>query len=325
MKKPAAVGIDVGGTKTLCILVDEKCGVLEEIKFKTSPDEGRDQFTETLLKSVKRLERAAGKHKREIAAIGVGFAGLVDEEKLKVKQSPNLVCLENYPVGKHLKEAIPGAKIIIGNDVQLGVYGEHRLGAAVGCAHVIGVFFGTGVGGAAIIGDRLHLGASGLGGQIGCLLAQPVGGREAALSHGIIDRIASKAAIASEALAMASKEWAPFLRKKVGSDMSKVGWGVLRRAIEHGDSRIEEMLGARMRVVGIALSNVVNFLNPEMVVLGGGLIDEMPKVIVPELEKGLREYLVPEVGAALKVKPAKLKGLAVALGAAHKALKTVDL
>ncbi len=324
MNKPAAVGIDIGGTKTLCVLVDERCRLIHEIKFKTSPDEGRDRFTQTLVKSVKALERKAGSVKREIVGIGLGCAGSVDEEKLKINSSPNLLCLENYPVGKFLKEIVP-AKIVIGNDVQLGVYAEHRLGAAVGSSHVLGVFFGTGVGGAAIIGDRLHFGANGFGGQVGCLLAQPVGGREAALSHGILDRIASKAAIASEALAMASKDWAPYLHKKVGSNLSKVGWGALRRAIEHGDDRIADMLAARMRVVGIALANVVNFLNPHMLVLGGGLIDEMGKRIIPEIEKGLHEYLVPEVAKVLKVRPAKLGGRVVALGAAHRALKAVEL
>lgn len=324
MNKPAAVGIDIGGTKTLCVLVDQRCRILHEIKFKTSPDEGRNRFTETLIKAVKQLERRAFASKRDIVGIGIGCAGVVDEEKLRIHKSPNLLCLEDYPIGKYLKGIVP-VRIVVGNDVQLGVYAEHRLGAAVGCSHVLGVFFGTGVGGAAVIGDRLHLGANGFGGQVGCLLAQPVGGREAALSHGILDRIASKAAIAGEALAMASKDWAPYLHKRVGSNLAKVGWAALRRAIEHGDDRIDEMLRARMRVVGIALSNVVNFLNPHMLVLGGGLIDEMGKRVIPEIEEGLHEYLVPEVARVLKVRSAKLGSAVVALGAAHKALRAADV
>jgi glucokinase len=152
-------------------------------------------------------------------------------------------------------------------------------------------------------------------------LAQPVGGPKAAQSHGILDRIASKAAIAGEALVMAVKDWAPYLHNKVGSDLSKVGWGIIRRAIEHGDDRVEEMLRARMNVVGIALSNVVNFLNPDMVVLGGGLVNEMPELVLAEIERGLREYLVPEVSQVLKVRRSKLGDEAVALGAACEALE----
>jgi glucokinase len=136
-----------------------------------------------------------------------------------------------------------------------------------------------------------------------------------------LDRVASKTAIAGEALVMAVKEWAPYLHRKVGTDLAKVTWGMIANAIEAGDKKVEEMLRARMGVVGIALSSVVNFLNPEMLVLGGGLMDTMPRLVREELENGLREYLAPEVDKALKVEPAKLGGDAVALGAAHLAFE----
>ena len=160
-----------------------------------------------------------------------------------------------------------------------------------------------------------------MGGNVGDVLAQPVGGPEAAQSHGIIDRIAGKSAIAAEAAQMAAKDWAPYLRAKVGTDIAAIGWSVLARAIQKGDHRIEEMLAARMQVVGIALSNIINFLNPELLVLGGGLVDEMPKLVIRELDRGLRQHLVREVNDALKVKRAKLGGNAVAIGGALLALQ----
>jgi glucokinase len=319
MKKPAAVGIDVGGTKTLCVLVDKHFKQLEEIKFKTAPEEGEHRFTRRLKDSVGALVNSAKAKGLEVIAVGVGSAGAVDDKEIKITTSPNLLMLENYPIGKHLGKIVK-AKMTIGNDVQTGIHGEHVLGAAKGCSNVMGVFFGTGVGGAAIVNGQLYTGACGFGGQVGGLIAQPVGGPEAALSHGIIDRIASKSAIASEALVMAIKNWAPYLHSEVGTDLTKVTWGILERAIQHGDSRIEEMLRARMRVVGIALANVVNFMNPDMLVLGGGLMDQMAELVTEEIEKGLRRYLIPEVSKVLRVKRAKLGGHAVAIGAAHQAL-----
>ena len=319
MKKPAAVGIDVGGTKTLCVLVDKHFRQLEEIKFKTAPEEGRNRFTRRLRDSVGALVTSARAKGLEVVAVGIGSAGAVDEKEIRINTSPNLMMLENYPIGKYLEKVVK-AKMTIQNDVQTGIHAEHVLGAAQGCNDVMGVFFGTGVGGAAIINGKLFRGASGFGGQVGGLVAQPVGGINAALSHGIIDRIASKSAIASEALVMAIKNWAPYLHREVGTDLSKITWGILERAIKHGDNRIEEMLRARMRVVGIALANVINFLNPEMLVLGGGLVGQMPELVIKEIEVGLREYLTPEVSKAVRVKPAKLGGHAVAIGAAHQAL-----
>ena len=320
MNNAAALGIDVGGTKTLCLLVNSRCEPLEEIKFKTAPSEGRKEFTKNLLAAARALKRNADEKGLKFVGIGVGCAGSVDNQAGRILVAPNLLCLEDYPIAKHLRRVIK-AKVIMGNDVHLGLHAEHQLGAAKGCTHVLGVFFGTGVGGAAILNDEVYVGASRLGGQVGHILAQPVGGREAALSHGIVDRIASKDAIAGEALVMAVKDWAPYLHKKVGTDLSKIGWRTLKRAIKYGDSRIEEMLRARMRVVGIALSSIVNFLNPQLVVLGGGLMDEMAKLVLSEVEARLREHLMPEISKAVLVKPGKLHGAAVALGAAHLALE----
>jgi glucokinase len=319
MRKPATFGIDIGGTKTLCLLVNKRHEVIASRKFKTSPEDGLKVFSKNLARELRRLKAAAKQKDYRLVAIGVGCAGTVDRKNCIVKTSPNMQSLEGFTVGKFLKEEF-NTRVLLENDVHMGVWAEHRLGAAKGCKNVLGVFFGTGVGGAAIIRDELYRGSSGFGGQVGCILAQPVGGPQAALSHGMLDRIANKAAIASEAITMAAKNWAPYLHKKVGTDLAKIGWGVLKQAIQNGDERIEEMLRARMRVVGIALSNVVNFLNPDMVVLGGGLMEELPKLVLQEVEAGLRGYLVPEVGEAVQVKASALRGEAVALGAATAAL-----
>ena len=318
--KPAALGIDIGGTKTLCLLVSEAREIIEETKFKTAPNEGCKEFTRNLLDALKGLNKLAREKQYHVVGIGIGCAGSVDRKQSLIKTSPNLLCLEGFPVGKVLEEAFK-VGVLLENDVQMGVCGEQAFGAAKGCSHVLGVFLGTGVGGGVILNGKLYRGASGLGGQVGMILAQPLGGPEAALSHGILDRIASKSAIASEALVMAVKDWAPFLHQKVDTDLSKVTWGVLKRAIAHGDERIEDMLKARLKVVGIALSNIVNFLNPEMLVLGGGLTEEMPRLVVGEIEAGLRQYLSPEVGEALKIRKASLGGEAIALGAADAALE----
>src|SRR5437763_113313 len=183
MSKAAALGIDVGGTKTLCLLVNSHCEPLEEVKFKTAPQEGRGEFTKNLLHAVIELKSKADDKKLKITGIGVACAGSVDAEAGRIISAPNLLCLEDYPIAKHLRRAIK-TKITMDNDVHAGLYAEHQLGAAKDCSHVLGVFFGTGVGGAAIINGEVYSGASGLGGQVGHILAQPVGGREAALSHG---------------------------------------------------------------------------------------------------------------------------------------------
>jgi len=319
MSRPVALGIDIGGTKTLCLLIDRRHRVLETVKFKTAED-GLRQFRKNLVASVKAVRRKAKERGLKLVATGVGCAGTVDRQQGIIQAAPNLIWLEGFPIGKVLKKEL-GTEVFLDNDVKCGIAAEWKLGAATGCSHVLGVFFGTGIGGAAVMNGKIYRGASGIGGQVGGILAQPVGGPEAAQSHGILDRIASKAAIASEALVMAIKDWAPHLHREVDTDITKVTWGALRRAIKRGDKRIDEMLRARLRVVGIALSSIVNFLNPEMVVLGGGLAHEMSALVQREVEAGMREYLAPEVSEVLKVRIAKLRSDAVALGAANEAME----
>jgi glucokinase len=318
MGKRAAIGIDIGGTKTLCALIDERFNILEEVKFKTSAHEGRTVFKKRLFSALQTLVRHAKGQK--LVGIGVASAGRVDPEECLIHASPNILWLEGFRVGPAFKKAA-GLETVIGNDVQLALYGEQQLGVAAGCHNVLGVFFGTGVGGAAIINGKIYHGASGHGGNLGATLTHQIGGVDGLESHGILDRIASKAAIAGAAIGMGVKQWAPHLYKEVGTDISKVTWGSISRARKAGDKKIEELIRSRLRVVGIALSSVVNFLNPEMLVLGGGLTEEMPRIVVGEVENGLREYLTAEVSRKLKIKAAKFGNKAGVIGAAKLAFK----
>jgi glucokinase len=269
---------------------------------------------------VQRLARRAKKEQLNLIGAGVAFAGKVDTKTGIVKQAPNILFLENYNLTHVFKKAA-GVRSVVGNDVQLALYGEHQLGAARDYQHVLGVFFGTGVGGAAIINGRIYHGASDMGGQVGSLLTHHIGGSETLESHGTLDRIASKAAIGGAALGMGVKQWAPHLYKEVGTDFAKLTWGALERARKKGDKRIEELIRSRLRVAGIALASVVNFMNPEILILGGGLTEEMPRLVQSEVEGGLREHLVSEVSRKLKVKTAKFKNRAGVFGAAKLAFR----
>jgi glucokinase len=320
MGKRGAIGIDIGGSKTLLALFTEGSELIEKVTFKTLPEDGRAAYRKRLVEAAQKLSNAARKAKLELVGAGIASAGRVDREKCSIVVSPNILHLEGFPIGNILKKAIR-LESVIGNDVELALYCEHKLGVARGCSHVLGVFFGTGVGGAAMIDGKIYHGASGYGGQVGATLTHQIGGPESLESHGILDRIANKSSIAGAAIGMGVKQWAPHLYKEVGTDISKVTWGALARARKAGDKHIDELLRSRLRVVGIALSSIVNFVNPEMLVLGGGLTEEMPRLVVPAVEGGLREYLIPEVSKILKVKAAKFGNRAGALGAATLAFK----
>jgi glucokinase len=315
----ATIGIDIGGTKSLYALFDDKFEVLAEEKLRTHPEKGGAKaFTRALGGAVAGLLAEARRRGLEVRAVGAGCAGEIDLAEGVVRSSPNLAFLDGYPLRARLGK-LTGSRVFVLNDVQAGLYGEFRLGAARKARHVIGIFLGTGVGGALIIDGRLHLGASGLAGDIGNYSLHTADGADSARKE-VLDNVASRTAIAGDAAALAAKRWAPKLRAAAGTDVTDIKSGVLAEAIRAGDKAVEKLVRSRAAVVGSALSNLVDFINPDLVVLGGGLVEAMPRLIRREIEKAIQAHAAPKNAAAVKVVVARLAGHAVTAGAARLAL-----
>src|SRR5438105_2711647 len=146
MAKIGWIGIDVGGTKTRADLFDDDFHILKSIKFKTPKEP--DEFQQNLTNAVKKLVKKADS-RLLIPGIGVGFAGSVNTKKGVIESAPNLPDLKSFSFKKVLGKLIR-AEVTLHNDVHAAMYGELKLGAAVGFKHVLGVFLGTGIGGAII-------------------------------------------------------------------------------------------------------------------------------------------------------------------------------
>jgi glucokinase len=200
--------------------------------------------------------------------------------------------------------------------VLAGLYGEMRLGAARKSRHVIGVFLGTGVGGALAIDGRLHLGASGRAGDIGNYLLHTVDVSTEGRRKQVLDGVASRTAIAGDAAILAAKRRSPALREAAGTDVQDITSGSIAKAIRKGDKVLEELVKSRVSVAGAALSNLVDFLNPDMVVLGGGLVEAMPGLIKREIRKSIDAHATPKAAKAVTVEVAELRNHAGTTGAA---------
>lgn len=111
------------------MLVNKRTEPIESIKLKTAPDRGKDKFAQKLTEALEALEEVANEKGLKIVGIGLGCAGRVDDKSISILSAPNLMCLEGYPLGKELKKLFR-TEITIGNDVHLGMYAEHKLGAA---------------------------------------------------------------------------------------------------------------------------------------------------------------------------------------------------
>jgi glucokinase len=128
--------------------------------------------------------------------------------------------------------------------------------------------------------------------------------------------MAGRLAVASEAVAMAAKQQAPRLFKEFGTDIREIKSSALAKVIQEGDHSIEELVRRKSRLVGIAMASIVNLLNPNLIVLGGGMVEAIQNIIVKEAYRSMCEHVMPPLVKSVKVSPAKLKDFAVVMGAA---------
>ncbi len=317
-KKTHAIGIDIGGTKILVALLDEKFALVSEIKNKTKPEKGDDNFLDTIKKSVTFVLKDAKVNRGDVIGIGIGCPGFINPETGFILSSANIGFLKSYPLAKKIA-ALTDLPVVVGNDVQTGLYGEHQFGAAKGVQNVIGIFLGTGVGGAMILDGKLYRGSTGSAGEIGHMRIDPMGPQCGCGRRGCLETYAGRLAIASEAAVAVARSQAPHLALESGTDIRRIKSGTLARAIKDGDRTIEDLIRDKARIIGGAMANLVNVLNPEMIVLGGGVVEAMPQLIVREAEQAMRDLAIPALVKHVKVVAAKLKDYSIVFGAAKRA------
>lgn len=322
MGKRYAVGIDVGGTKTMVGVFDDALTVRAEVKFRTQAGRGGAAFLDELDTALDAALAEAGVAATDIAGVGIGVAGLVSEDGREIVDTPNIPFLPTCDLpGMVESKGLPPP--VFANDCQVALFGEQQAGAARHARNAIGVFIGTGVGAAVIIEGRPYFGTGGIAGNIGRFRVDPLAALSGSKRYGYVDDACSRTALASEAAALAARHYAPYLAAHAGTDVANIRSGDLRDAIDNGDDAVAELVRSRMRLLGIVLSNLVDFLDPDLIVLGGGVVEAMPELVRDEVKAAIREHATPAAREHVKVAVAKLAGHAVTTGAAKLALLQV--
>ncbi|MDA9101276.1 ROK family protein [Omnitrophica bacterium] len=316
------IGIDLGGTKILTALLNRKFEVIAEVKLKVDAHRGLAPFLKEVEGSVEELLDDQDAKRKHVAAIGVGCPGAIKIPEGTVTVSPNLVFLKNVPLRKKL-HALLKRPVWVENDVNAGLFGEQQFGAAKGHSHVVGIFLGTGVGGALILNGTLYRGALGAAGEIGHTFLQRPDDFSFALSSYTLEGSVGRHAITSEAALLMLKQKAPYLYKNFGFDLKKIKSKALQRSIRAKDRGIQGLIRAKAGLLGVAMANAVNLLNPELIVLGGGLVEAMSNEIVPAARRSMKAYALEPLAKIVKVVPAKLKDYSIVKGAAKLAADSV--
>jgi glucokinase len=200
--------------------------------------------------------------------------------------------------------------------VDSGVYGEYRFGAAVGSRTALGVFPGTGIGGGLVYEGKIFRGKKSSCLEIGHMPIVIEGAVCGCGRRGCLETVASRLALSAEIAKAAYRGQAPHILRVAGTDLANIRSGTIQEAIEAGDTVVEQIMRDGARYLGMALAGTVNLLAPDVIVLGGGLVEAMPKLFMDEVTKSLAKHVMPSYQKTFELKVAKLGDDAGVMGAA---------
>lgn len=269
------VGVDLGGTKILAAVITSDGKILGQAKRKTKPETGAESVIERIVKTIDDALANAKMTRSDVRGVGIGAPGPVDPDTGTVLMAPNLNGWENVPLGKMLKDQL-NLPVFLDNDVNVGTLGEFVYGAGRGASDVIGVFVGTGVGGGLIIGGQLRSGARHAAGEIGHMIVLADGPYCGCGNRGCIEALASRTAIVqSLRMAMLAGRKTVLADALAGEGVERLSSGALAQAWKNNDTLTVEVLTRVQYYLGLHLANLVNFLDPELIILGGGVIEAL--------------------------------------------------
>ncbi len=300
------VGFDLGGTKMLAKIFDDNFEELGRAKTKTEGHRGVSSGLKRMALTIREALDNAGVTADQIETIGVGCPGPINPKTGILVEAPNLGW-KNVPVSEHLTAEF-GAPTWICNDVDAGIYAEYQMGVAKGVDCVVGIFPGTGIGAGAVLDGQLLQ-----GGKLSCMELGhiPLGNGGPSL-----ETECSRLKIAIEAARAAYRGQAPHLLKLCGTDISKITSGKLAASIEKGDKAIEKIVKEAAKTLGAGVATVVHLLAPDLIVLGGGLVEALPDLYVKNVHKSANKHLIATYKNSFKVVAASLEDDAGVMGAA---------
>lgn len=308
------IGVDLGGTKILVGSVDAGGKVSHLARDLTHAEEGADRVIARLADLIDGVKAKLGSS--HVAAVSLGVPGGVNSEAGVVDKAPNLGW-ENVPLSDALEKRV-GAPVFLDNDVRVAVVGEHAHGAGRGTHAMVGVWVGTGIGGGIIVDGRLHRGQRGVAGEIGHSIVDRKGPKCNCGNRGCIEALASRTAIERDlrkAIKRGAKSAALKRMKKEGRDT--LSSGIIARLLSDGDPALTKVFARAQKMLGLFTANLINLLDPEVVVFGGGIAERLGEDFVAPIRAVAHEHLLSKRDLAkVRVVATELGEVAPIAGAA---------
>ncbi len=312
-----AIGVDLGGTKTEVARVNAEGRLEQRVRFKTDVAGGHAAVISELATAIRDLRINA---KTPPVAVGVGIAGQVDESRGSVRFAPNLGW-RDVPFGSILEKEVE-LPVIVMNDVRSATWGEWLHGAGRGCDDILCLFVGTGIGGGVVSAGRMIQGCTNTAGEIGHITIDLHGPRCHCRNTGCFEALAGGWAIArnaQEAIESDPQAGAGLLDRAEGI-LNSVTAKIVVEAAKAGDHLALRLMDQAADAMCAGAVSLINAFNPCRLILGGGVIEGMPR-LVDRVREGIQTSALVTAISRLEVLPAELRDDAGVIGMAAYAIR----
>jgi glucokinase len=308
-------GIDLGGTKIQTVVVDAESKVLGEARRPTPTKGGPEDVAKEMEAAMREAIEQAGLKAGDLSGVGVGSPGDADEKTGVVSGARNLPnWIDPFPLGENLSGEF-GVPVKIGNDVTVAVQGEFELGAAKEFDTILGVWWGTGVGGGLIMDGKPWLGR-GAAAEIGHVVVKMGGARCTCGRKGCMEAYAGRKAMEIKARKEAKKGVKTDLFKIMEEhDRDRLTSGIWERALKQGDDLATRLIDRAVKALGAGVASCVNVIDPEAVIIGGGLGSRFGEKYVRRIAARMHPHLFSDENPPA-IRLAGLGDLGGAIGAA---------
>ncbi len=312
--KRAFAGIDVGGTNIKFGLFYPDGKIIYKEQRPTMADKGATPLMHLITNIAERLIMHASEDELEVAYLGVGTPGAIDFKTGQVLgQTPHIPGWGGMEIGENLRNRL-NMPVWVDNDVNSMSLAELKFGAAVGAKSAICVTVGTGVGGAVVIDGKLVRGHTHSAGELGHMTINFEGPLCKCGKKGCVEAYCSTSAIISRTKKKLEKDMTPVFQELIGGNIEKISIKIITAAAKQDDYIAKEVLEEAAEYLAIGLGNIANLLNPQIIIIGGGIVDGSPEFI-NYVSLAVRKLAFPSAVKELKITKAALGNDAGFIGA----------
>lgn len=285
------VGVDFGGTKILAGVYTHALELIGLAKLSTKAHRSADHVVERIARAVREAVDGAGLTLADVRAVGLGAPGAVDGESGRILFAPNLGW-RDVPLKENLQRLL-GLPVFLENDANVAALGAYVWELQSRPRYMLGVFVGTGIGGGLIINGQLYHGFRHTAGEIGHMVIDVNGPPCGCGNRGCLEAVASRTAMFRTIKTAVQNGQKTLLTDLLGTELDDMRSGDLRKAIHRGDAFVRGVVEDAARAIGLALASLVNILSPEVIVLGGGVIEALQDEMMGLITQTTRERAMP--------------------------------